>query len=642
MLRAFIFLLKTIIPLAIIFGGYLLAKHLMATGPEPQKRPPADRTPVVEVQDVKAQDYTVTLDASGIVKARTQSSLVSEVAGRIVEISPNFRPGAYLEKGELLLKLDSTNYMDAIRIAQSNIAANEAALAQLNQEERNTLVSLKLANENLQTAEKNLWLTRKNTNNVQRKAAPISKNTNLIKRNIQLARQTSNLTQKNLQLARNELQLAQRNQALVNKETARIRQLGQRRLIPVSQVDSQEQLSVQQQQAVSQKQQQILQLEQSLVQQQQSIVQQEQQLTQQDQSVVQQDENILGQQQQVLQQQQAVNQQKQTVAGLQGQMATFDSRRNSLKANNDLTRTQLLQQQRNLERTKIYAPYAGRVLEQRVDISQYVSPNAVLGVVYSTDYVEVEIPLPLSQFALLDMPDTFAGADTSPANYPKATFNVPFAGKEQSWEGYVTGTRASLNEQSRQITVVARIDKPFERSEGRTSVLKIGQYLNTTLEARTFKNVFVVPPVAVRQNKDVLQMRDNQVHIAPIEVLWTTEEAIVLTSLDDLSSAPLITTAMGQATEGMKVALPGQKKKRGGPPRGGQKPDGEGKPDNTQQPEGQQGRRAQGENQGDQPSLRDVEPSEQGEQLPADSASNPRSRPDKPAESDTVNINKEE
>ncbi|MEZ5535492.1 MAG: hypothetical protein R3F02_07675 [Thiolinea sp.] len=616
MLRAIIFSLKTIIPLAILAGGFLLARYLLATGPEPQERPPADRTPVVEVQDIKPEDYTVKINASGIVKARTQSSLVSEVAGKIIEISPKFRPGGYIEQGDLLLALDDSNYVDAIRIARSNIAANEAALAQLNQEERNTLTSLKLAQENLITVRKNLNLAQRNIDNVKRKEQPLRKNTGLIQQNLQLARQNMALTNKNLELGKRNLGLAQ-------KELNRLRELIKRRLIPVNQAEAQEQKVLQQQQ-------QILQLEQTLVQQRQSIVQQEQQLTQQDQSLAQQDQNVLSQQQQILQQQQAVNQQLQTVANLEGQLATFESKRNSLKANNELTKTQLLQQQRNQERTKIYAPYNGRILEQRVDIGQYVSPNSTLGVIYSTDYVEVEIPLTLSQFALLDMPDAFAGEEVDTTQYPQATFNVPFADGQQ-WQGYVTGTRASLNEQSRQITVVARIDKPFERSEGRTSVLKIGQYLNAELEGRTFRDVFVVPPVAVRQNRDVLQMRDNQVHVAPVEVLWNTEDAMVLTSSDDLAAAPIITTAMGQATQGMKVALPGQKPKRGNGPR----PGGSG---------GDNGRPESGSNQqGDQPSLRDVEPPAKPEQLPANGNGGSKGKQPTPETPDnTGDANKED
>ncbi|MGB1255050.1 MAG: efflux RND transporter periplasmic adaptor subunit [Thiolinea sp.] len=581
--------MKTIVPLAILAGGIMLFQYLMATGPEPRKRPPVDRTPVVEVKDIRAEDYTVNVKGSGIVRARTQSSLVTEVAGRVLEISPNFRPGAYVEEDEVLLTLDDTNYQDAIRIANSNIAANEAALAQLEQEELNVAINLQLAQENLQTVQQNLEIARRNINNVQRKTAPINKNTDLIKRNINLARKNYNLTQKNLKLAQNDLKLgyndlklAQRNLELANQELKRLQELRNRKLIAINQLDGQRSVVLQQQQQVSQqrqqisqKQQQIVQLEQNLVQQQQQIVQQEQQLTQQDTSLAQQDQNVLAQQQQILQQEQAVNQQRQSVANLEGQLATFDSRRNSLKANNDLTRTQLLQQQRNLERTKIKAPYAGRILEQRVDLGQYVSPNAVLGILYATDYVEVDMQLTLDQYALLEMPDAFAGEELDLTSQPVVEFTVPFGKDKQSWTGFVTGTRASLNEQSRQITVVARIDNPYERREGRTTTLKIGQYLNADIEGRTFEEVYVLPPAAVRQNRDILQMVENTVQIAPIEVVWSTEEEIVVTSDKDLQAAPVIITALGQATTGMKVALPGQKKKRdGGKPEGGKPADG--------------------------------------------------------------------
>ncbi len=611
MLRALVFLLKTIIPLAILAGGYLVFKHLMATGPEPRKRPPVDRTPVVEVRDIKRDDYTVNIKGSGIVRARTQSSVVAEVAGRVIEISENFRPGAYIEEGEILLTLDDTNTQDAIKIANSNIAANEAALAQLEQEELNVAVNLQLARDNLQTVQKNLEIARRNVGNVQRKKPPINKNTELIKRNINLARKNYNLTQRNLKLAQNDLKLAhndlklaQRNLNLANQELQRLQELRNRKLITISQLDGQRSVSLQQQQQVSQqrqqisqKQQQIVQLEQNLVQQQQQIVQQEQQLTQQDTSLVQQDQNVLAQQQQVLQQQQAVNQQRQSIANLEGQLATFDSRRNSLEANNDLTRTQLLQQERNLERTRIIAPYAGRILEQRVDIGQFVSPNAVLGVLYATDYVEVDMQLTLDQYALLDMPDAFAGEELDLTSQPIVEFTAPFNEAKQSWTGFVTGTRASLNEQSRQITVVARIDNPYERREDRTTTLKIGQYLNAKIEGRTFEDIYVLPPGAVRQNREVLQMIDNTVHIAPVEVVWSTEGETVVTSKEDLQAAPVIITSLGQATEGMKVALPGQKKKPGErcqKPSGNGKAEGGGKPKNGERRRGQ-GRPQQGD-----------------------------------------------
>ncbi|MEZ5449969.1 MAG: HlyD family efflux transporter periplasmic adaptor subunit [Thiolinea sp.] len=522
-----------------------------------------DRTPIVEVQSVTPQNYTVNVKTSGIVKARTQSSLVTEVAGKVLEISPNFRPGGYFAKGDLLLKLDDTNYQDAINIAKSNIAANAAALAQLDQEEKNNLTNLQLAEKSLLTVQKNLQLAQQNIGNIKRKDAPIQKNSGLI--------------QQNLILAKKNLALGQRNLALAKKELERTRDLAKRRLIALNQVEAQEQK--------------VLQLEQSVLQQQQNIVQQEQQLTQQDQSLAQQDQNVLQQQQQVLQQEQAVNQQMQTVANLRGQLAIFDSKRKSLQANNELTRTQLLQQERNRERTHIVAPYNGRMLEQRVDVGQYLSPNSVLGVIYATDYVEVDMPLTLEQFSLLDMQESFLGEGNPTQQQPEVIFTLPFGAEQQTWKGKITGTRATLNEQSRQITVVARIDNPFEQQAGQSTSLKIGQYLNASITGKTFNNVYVLPPSAIRQNREVLLMKDNKVNIKPVQVAWSAEQEIVVQTDTPLEPPSVIITPLGQATEGMAVALPGQKKKggggRGGKP--GETRSAEGKPDSAPEAGGEQG-----------------------------------------------------
>ena len=54
---------------------------------------------------------------------------------------------------------------------------------------------------------------------------------------------------------------------------------------------------------------------------------------------------------------------------------------------------QLARARLDLERTRITAPYAGRVLEQNVDIGQYVTTGTELARIYATDYAEVRLPL---------------------------------------------------------------------------------------------------------------------------------------------------------------------------------------------------------------------------------------------------------
>ncbi len=529
-------LLRIIIPFALLAAGFVVAQHLMKTGPEAKKRPPIDRTPVVEVQKAQQQDYTITLTSSGVVRTHSQTNLVLQVSGRVVSLSPSFYAGGYIKKGELLLQLDTTDTEDAIHIAKSTIASNKAQLAQLNQEEKNSHSSLRLSELNLRSIRKNLIISRANHKNVERNGEAIRHNIVLIQRQLQL-------TQQNVQLAKRNFQLgvAERN---------RVQSLWNERLVARNVFDAEEQK--------------VIQLEQSIVQQEQSVIQQEQSLAQQEQSLIQHDQNLLTAEQQVLQQEQAINQQLQSIDTIKGQIATYESRREALKANLAISETQLTQQERNKVRARIHAPFNGRVLEKQVGIGQYLSPNSTIGTIYAADFVEVDIPLTLTQFELLNLPEHMQAA-LKPDNktshnkdYP-VSFRMPF-GTKKSWEGYITGTRAQLDNQSRQIIVVARIE---QQQEGSTqSTLKIGQFLTSQLKGQRFENIYRLPTSAIRQNREVLLLKKGTVRILPIEVVWNTETEAIIKSNEDINNQRIIVTPLPQASDGMKVSLVGAKKRR--------------------------------------------------------------------------------
>ncbi len=153
-------MLKIIFPILILIGAGYLGKYLLATGPDAKKRPFVQRLPVVEISPLKAESYTVFIEASGIVTAGTKSNLVAEVAGRITKISENFKEGSYFEKDEVLLEIDKSDYLSAINIAKSDVEVNKANLKQITAEERSNLNSIKLAQRNLAIGNKELGRVR--------------------------------------------------------------------------------------------------------------------------------------------------------------------------------------------------------------------------------------------------------------------------------------------------------------------------------------------------------------------------------------------------------------------------------------------------------------------------------------------------
>jgi multidrug efflux pump subunit AcrA (membrane-fusion protein) len=58
----------------------------------------------------------------------------------------------------------------------------------------------------------------------------------------------------------------------------------------------------------------------------------------------------------------------------------------------------------HLARTKLKAPFAGRVGEEKVDIGQYVSPGQTLGSLYSTEAAEIVVPLEGGDLFWFDVP----------------------------------------------------------------------------------------------------------------------------------------------------------------------------------------------------------------------------------------------
>jgi RND family efflux transporter MFP subunit len=72
--------------------------------------------------------YEVEVTSRGTVSPRTQSTLVSEVSGRIVEVTRSFRNGGFFEQGDILLTIDPRDYEIALTVARSELAQARLSL----------------------------------------------------------------------------------------------------------------------------------------------------------------------------------------------------------------------------------------------------------------------------------------------------------------------------------------------------------------------------------------------------------------------------------------------------------------------------------------------------------------------------------
>src|SRR6056297_2880364 len=123
-------LLKWILPVLVLIAAIVVARYIIAQRPEaPQFQPP--QVPVsIEAIRVEPEDYQVFVRSEGTVEPRTESTLIPQVSGKIVEISPTFREGGFFEEGDVLVKLDPRDYELAIASTEAQVAQAQSALEQ--------------------------------------------------------------------------------------------------------------------------------------------------------------------------------------------------------------------------------------------------------------------------------------------------------------------------------------------------------------------------------------------------------------------------------------------------------------------------------------------------------------------------------
>lgn len=384
--------LQVVLPFVILVFSGLLIYWIISNKEVPERRQFTPPSPQVVVTELQPEDFQITLHSQGTVTARTESSLIAEVRGRIVSISSNFQEGAFFEEGDVLLEIDDRDYQSELKVAEAALAQAELAFMQ--------------------------------------EAARYEQ-----------ARRDWERLNPGVEATELTLREPQYRQANANAESARAR------------VES---------------------------------------------------------------------------AKL------------------------------NLERTKVKAPYSGRILTKNVDLGQFVSTGNVMALIYAVDYAEVRLPLTASQFGYLNLPSIYRGANPSIENGPKVTLISTVAGRSFSWEGRVVRSEGSVDTRTRQVFVVAQVADPYGATVPGRPPLKVGTFVEAEIEGATLKNVFVVPRKLYRENSYVLVVDDAEfLQRRPVDVVWDNDEHIIVNG--GLGAGELLCmTDVPYALEGLQVATRGE------------------------------------------------------------------------------------
>jgi RND family efflux transporter MFP subunit len=220
------------------------------------------------------------------------------------------------------------------------------------------------------------------------------------------------------------------------------------------------------------------------------------------------------------------------------------------EANRDSAKAQLDQAERNLERTKVRAPFDGRVRQRRVGLGQSVGPSTPLGTVFAIDFAEVRLPITARDMAFLTLPE---GPEDSPVD---VQLRDALNHDETIWTAKIIRTEGTLDESSLELFAIARVSDPFGR-ESEYPPLRIGQPVVASIPGRVLKDVIAVPRMAVRQLDRIILVDPNELTIEShrIETIWSDEEYVVVRDPTITDGALVATTHLIYAPDGSKVEI---------------------------------------------------------------------------------------
>jgi RND family efflux transporter MFP subunit len=207
----------------------------------------------------------------------------------------------------------------------------------------------------------------------------------------------------------------------------------------------------------------------------------------------------------------------------------------------------------DLERTKIAAPFDGRVLSKLADLGQFVSRGTRLGTVYSTAAAELRLPVSKRELVFLDV-DLGISDDNTAAAGPEVELRVDVGGHTYVWNAQVVRAGGAFDPRTRMLPLFARVEDPFGRLPSSTAPpLPMGLFVEAEIAGRLAEDVIVLPRSAVRDGGRVLVVDDeSRLRFRTIDILRTHKDEVVVE--DGLESGELVCVSpLESVVDGMAV-----------------------------------------------------------------------------------------
>ncbi|WP_299002419.1 efflux RND transporter periplasmic adaptor subunit [uncultured Shewanella sp.] len=213
------------------------------------------------------------------------------------------------------------------------------------------------------------------------------------------------------------------------------------------------------------------------------------------------------------------------------------------QASLDNAQRQLNTAERNLQKTHITAPFNALIVSRDIQPGSYLSVGASVTTLYSTDRVEISIPLSEHQWQSLPDINTL-----TPKSWVVTLTNME---KNEQWQGYVQRVEQHLDSTSRQRALIVAVDLPLAQ----TPALFPGTFVTAAIPGKKWNDIWELPASAISQGGEVWYL-DNNNNLLKFKAnkLFEKGSTVYITPLSGMGTAQIVVRPLNTYLVGMHMS----------------------------------------------------------------------------------------
>ena len=190
-----------------------------------------------------------------------------------------------------------------------------------------------------------------------------------------------------------------------------------------------------------------------------------------------------------------------------------------------------------LERHTIRAPFSGNLIQDGAQLSSWVSPGQVVASLIDPVNLEIEVPLAVSELALL-----------SNDSMRQAWIN-PTEDHSKQLEGSLSRQNAHIDKRSQTVTLHVELT-----NKSLDPAFLPGNYMDVYIQGLELKNVALLPRSVIVPGSFVYTMEDSLLAKHPVSILATQGDDVIIASGGLPAGTKVITTILQSPIVGMRIA----------------------------------------------------------------------------------------